>query len=962
MDRVHIFEVTPAAASDGGSIAWHFVWTAPGMTPRVFADEMASMTGVGLGSWVPRLARGETIVGCFGDFDESARQFFAKGNVKSVVAVPIFVDDHWWGLIGLDDCRRERDWSTTDVESFKTLAELIGAAFARSRHLAKLADATRIVENSPTMVYRLSPQAPYPLIFVTQNVQRYGYDAEELLTSPAHWIRYIEKEHHPTILSNIKSLISGERDQTLDEWRLIKPDGSHVWFEARAHVLRDEAGRLVAIEGILTDITERKAAQERLHFANALLSAELDCSPDGILVVDGSAQIVSVNRRFAEMWQIPEELLAEPLDGPFLPQASLDAPVLAAVTSHIKDPEAFAARVHYLYDHPEVSARDEIETVDGRFMDRHTRVLHDASGGYLGRIWFFRDITDLREVERALAESEEKFRTIVASVNDGIFLVDPATGTVLDVNPPGCNMFGYARDELVGREVAMLSSDVPPYTQSAAMEWIGKVQSIGPQTLEWRCKAKDGHLFWGEVSVRSAAFGPRSLLLATLHDITDRKRIEAEMVKMARFDALTGLANRVAFLDRLNLAIARARRGAAPFAILYLDLDHFKDVNDTLGHPQGDALLRAVADRLQRCVRDTDLVARFGGDEFAVLQDEMKDIESAKRLAAKIKDALAAPYSIDGNRMSTTASIGIVPYGEDIGGAEAMMMKADLALYRAKDRPEGAQPRADQRGPAAGHRARRIRTLLPATVELASGRIVGLEALIRRNHPTRGVLLPATFIPIAETTGSIAVIGQWVIERACRQIGDWREQFIAPGNVMVSVAVNLSAAQFRLAPAIDRVIAESLARYHVDPSQLELELTESVLMETTEKHREVLEGLRRIGVRLAIDDFGTGYSSLDYLRSFQVSRLKIDRRFVEDVTTNPDDAIIVRATIGLAHALGIEVIAEGVETAEQRQFLVSAGCTLAQGYYFGEPVPAARMTEILRRAAQAAAPAVAAAV
>jgi diguanylate cyclase (GGDEF)-like protein/PAS domain S-box-containing protein len=960
VDRVHIFEVTPTATSDGGSIAWHFVWNSPGMTPRAFADELASMTAVGLGSWVTRLAHGETIVGRFGDFEESTLKFFAKGNVKSVVAVPIFVDDHWWGMIGLDDCRTERNWSMTEIEAFKTLAQLVGAAIARSRQLAKLADATRIIENSPTVVYRLSPQAPYPLIFASHNIQRYGYNAHELLASPTHWIERIEKEYHPRILSNVKSLIDGEKNETLDEWRLRKPDGSHVWFEAHGYALRNEAGRLMAIEGILTDISERKRIEARLHFANALLASELECSPDGILVVDGNARIVSVNRRFLDMWQVPADLMSGGPEEPLLPQCSDDAPVLAAVTARIKDPEAFAARVRHLYDHPDEVARDQLETTDGRFIDRHSRPLHDASGGYLGRIWFFRDITDLKQAQQALAESEEKFRTIVASVNEGIFLSDPDTGTFVDVNPPACSMFGYTREELIGREIKILSSDVPPYTQSNVVQWIRMVQTAGPQTFEWHCKAKDGRLFWGELSVRSAEFGAKSLMLATLRDITDRKLIEADILRMARYDSLTGLANRAVFLERLRLAIARAPRGSGRFAMLYLDLDHFKDVNDTLGHPLGDALLRAVADRLLACVRKTDLVARFGGDEFAVLQENMTDPESAERLAAKIRDSLAAPYLIEGNRIRSTVSIGIVPFSDDIRDAEAMMIKADLALYRAKD--EGRNRfrfHASELDDKVRERVTigedlrlaierdEFELVYQPQVELASGRIVGLEALIRWNHPTRGLLLPATFIPIAETTGSIPGIGKWVIERACRQIAQWRER-LPPEIMPASVAVNLSAAQFRLAPALDQVIAASLAKYDVDPGLLELELTESVLMETTEKHKEAFARLRRIGLRLAIDDFGTGYSSLDYLRSFRVSRLKIDRRFVADVATNSDDAAIVRATIGLAHALGIEVVAEGVETAEQCQFLMAAGCTLAQGYYFGEPLSADRAAELLR--------------
>jgi EAL domain-containing protein (putative c-di-GMP-specific phosphodiesterase class I) len=357
-------------------------------------------------------------------------------------------------------------------------------------------------------------------------------------------------------------------------------------------------------------------------------------------------------------------------------------------------------------------------------------------------------------------------------------------------------------------------------------------------------------------------------------------------------------------------------------------------------------------------VRETDIVARFGGDEFAVLQDDIEDTINVETLAAKIGEVISALYAIDGNQVQTTASIGIVPYGSDVAGADVMMMKADLALYRAKNEGRNQfrfhvaelDEQTQERMIIGGELRHAIlrgefELFYQPQVDLKSKMIVGLEALIRWNHTSRGMMLPATFIPIAETTGSIVPIGEWVIEHACQQIRTWSNLGIAPP----SIAVNLSGAQFKLASQLDQVVTETLARYNVAPEQLEIELTESVLIETTQRYGEAFKRLRQIGVRLAIDDFGTGYSSLDYLRSFRVSRIKIDQRFINGVTTSADDAAIVRATIGLAHELGIEVVAEGVETASQRDFLIAAGCKVAQGYYFGKPVPAAAASELLRR-------------
>ena len=369
-----------------------------------------------------------------------------------------------------------------------------------------------------------------------------------------------------------------------------------------------------------------------------------------------------------------------------------------------------------------------------------------------------------------------------------------------------------------------------------------------------------------------------------------------------------------------------------------------------------------IADRLKSCVRETDMVARFGGDEFAVLQEDVTSIVDTEALATKICRTIAAPLSIDGNQIHTGASIGIVPYQGDIVDPEAMMTKADLALYRAKtegrDRFRFHIRELDDEvrervmigeGLHSAIENEELELYYQPQVELKSGLLVGLEALIRWNHPERGLLLPEQFIPIAESNGSILQIGQWVIEQVCRQIAVWQQQDIVPQVV----AANISAGQFKLASNLDLVVAAALAKYGIAADQLELELTESVLMEATQRHSEEFERLRRVGVRLAIDDFGSGYSSFDYLRTFRatrnVARLKIDRRFVDGVTTDSDDATIVRAIVGLASALGVEVVAEGVETAEQRDFLISAGCKFAQGYHFGKPVPAAAATAILRR-------------
>jgi diguanylate cyclase (GGDEF)-like protein len=426
---------------------------------------------------------------------------------------------------------------------------------------------------------------------------------------------------------------------------------------------------------------------------------------------------------------------------------------------------------------------------------------------------------------------------------------------------------------------------------------------------------------------------------------------------LASTDMLTTLANRGAFLERLTMAFATSKRSASSFAVLFIDLDDFKDVNDTLGHTIGDALLRQVAQRLRNTVRPTDLVARFGGDEFAILQTDGSDPVAAATLAARVGTCLAAPFEIKGHEVRITASIGISPYLAEVEGPAAMMIQADLALYRAKGDGRNCfrfhTGQLDQEVHLRVTLAEELRLAIGGSelelyyqplVEIRSGAIVGLETLVRWNHPTRGLILPSIFILIAERTGAIIPLGHWVFEEGCRQLKRWRDQGIAPEIL----AVNVSGVQFKRASDLPLEIAATLARWGIKPGNIEVEVTETVLMEITKKDGETFERLRQTGVRIAIDDFGTGYSSLKYLTIYPVNRLKIAQELVSRVTTDSRNATVVCAAIRLAKELGIEVIAEGVETKAQANFLLSAGCAYAQGYYFSRPVNAERATELLQ--------------
>lgn len=480
-------------------------------------------------------------------------------------------------------------------------------------------------------------------------------------------------------------------------------------------------------------------------------------------------------------------------------------------------------------------------------------------------------------------------------------------------------------------------------------------------SIEFRLCAGDGALHWVEnryVPVRDKD-GRLIEVEGIIIDISERKAAEEKNVLLARTDGLTGLANRSTFTARLWQAFAAAQRGALGFAILYLDLDKFKPVNDTFGHAVGDLLLQQVAQRLKICTRDSDLVARLGGDEFAVLQGEMREAANAGLMAAKIQAALACPYMINGNEINISVSIGISPYIAGNAGADTMLVQADLALYRSKDEgrnqyhfhSDDLDQEVLDRMTLAGEIRRAIdhdefELEYQPQVELSTQNIVGMEALVRWNHPTRGLLAPGLFIPIAEKTGMIVALGQWVLDQACRQMSIWRNE----GLTLPVIAVNLSLFQLKTGQDLVSDVTQTIAKWGLAPSDLEFDVTEATLAQLKWTQNDVLPQLRQLGVKIAIDDFGGEYSSFDYVRAYRVSHLKIAQSFVNRSTTDPECAATIRAIVNFARDIGIGVIAQGVETEQQCALLNSTDTmTKAQGFHFSKAVGADRAGEFLRQ-------------
>ena len=441
----------------------------------------------------------------------------------------------------------------------------------------------------------------------------------------------------------------------------------------------------------------------------------------------------------------------------------------------------------------------------------------------------------------------------------------------------------------------------------------------------------------------------------------ERKKVEQGLSYLAQYDPLTGLANRLLFKERLDRALIRAERNNTYVALMFIDLDRFKNVNDTLGHEAGDRLLVEVSKRLSAVVREGDTIARLGGDEFTIILEEIKKEEVVSQIASKLLAQMVDPFEINGMEVFVTPSIGITMYPQDSADSGNLLKNADTAMYRAKDTGRNGfqfyTADMNTRSIARLDLESKLRRSLDndefilyfqPKIDLASQKMIGAEALIRWRHPELGILPPGEFIPLAEEIGMIEAIGNWVIKTACRQIVDWHERY----NVMLPVAVNISARQFRnpgFVPYIDSI----LEQYQLDPSNLEIEITESAIMEQTSQTSLAMKQLKERNIRVSIDDFGTGYSSLNYLRRFMIDTLKIDRSFVQEITEGTDEAAITCAIIALGRSLNMNVVAEGVESEAQAQFLLDHGCNEAQGFYFSKPVPATEITDYMQKQQEA---------
>lgn len=695
VDRIVVMESTTADSTGSGVLLRNF-WHSPQVALAVDDTALRREAGTDpdIAQWLAPLASGTAVQAQYSSASSAVRAQLARRQSASALVVPIMVDGRSWGHIGLDDCQRERVWDQAEVEVLKTLADLIGAAITRDRQLEALAKANKIIQNSPTILYRLRGEPELPMIYISPNIASLGYDAAEFMNAPKFYQQIIAPDDLSAVHAEMAALLEDHASASPMQFRILSKDGAIRWVENHYSPVRDPEGRLVEIEGILTDITERKVAEEKISL-------------------------------------------------------------------------------------------------------------------------------------------------------------------------------------------------------------------------------------------------------------------------LARADALTGLANRLTFSERLRQSFSAVQRGAHSFAVLYLDLDRFKEVNDTLGHQAGDRLLQQVAARLQRATRQIDVVARLGGDEFAIVQSQLTDPSAAGALAQKLVDIISAPYRLNESDLQIGVSIGIAFATPDASGPDALLAQADQALYRAKHAGRGQYRFYSNE---IDHEAREHLTLADELrlalmrdeleiryqpqIELSSGKIVGMEALMRWNHPTRGLLLPEDFLPIAEQFSIMPQLGRWALDTACRQMSLWRRAQLP----LPVLAINVALTQIKMGREFVRDVTECINRWGISPSDIELDVTELVLARATLAQSDALDELRRLGVGIAIDEFGARYSSLDYLRNYRVSRLKIARGMIAAADAEPGGSTMVRAILGLANELGIGVVAEGVETEAQRKLLVQANpCAQGQGFYYSHAVTADESVKMLQQ-------------
>lgn len=824
--------------------------------------------------------------------------------------------------------------------------------------------------------------APVGIVFVRDGLLQHcnrrfceisGYAENEVFGQRARVLYESEAEYERLRRWAREALLAGDPFDA--EIPIRRRDGELVYCRLHATAIDPDNPREGTV-WIVEDLEEQTRVRDELWNAQRDLDATFAAANVGIILVR-DRRVIRCNPRISEMFGYqPAEIIGRSARLFYISDADFAAageiyPIISAGGTHRreqwlrrKDGSTFWA------------------LISGRYID--------PQNTGLGSVWIIEDMSERKRQDERLESALAEQRMIFDNAAFGIAYVSGAH--LQRCNDRFAGMFGYDASALAGCLVSELFPDAASYAEYAGTAEEG-LRRQGDYVGEVQMRRRDGSLVWVRGTAKRVAWDQGGGAIWIAEDITDRRcaqeallrahdelevrvaertaeletanvhlqseifeRMQAEkrIWHIAHHDALTGLPNRALLQDRLSQALIAAERGHNRVAVLFLDLDRFKSVNDSLGHDVGDALLKIVADRLVSVVRDVDTVCRLGGDEFVIILGAVSGPDDAVMIAERVVEVLAQPVDAMGHALRASTSIGIALFPDDATDAQALMKSADAAMYTAKSRGRNNFQffSADMNAAAMRffHLEQKLRHAVENNelvlyfqpqVDTVAHRVCGLEALVRWQSPKAGLVPPAEFIPVAEETGLIIELGEWVLRETCRQIRQWHDA----GWPRVPVAVNLSARQFQQRDLVGR-IRRILDEHGVAPAMLELEITESSLMHGVEDALLQVRALADMGIRLAIDDFGTGYSSLSYLKRFPVSRLKIDRTFVRDLCTDREDAAIVASIIGLADTLGLEVVAEGVETTAQLSALRYEGCTLCQGFLFSRPRPADEVAAI----------------
>lgn len=790
-----------------------------------------------------------------------------------------------------------------------------------------------------------------------------GIKSEDLLGTNEQWKAFYD--HPRSCISDI--IIDNKSDEITNLYpaymrSVLIPDGIHAegWYPHLggknryimfdAAPIHDDHGKILAAIETLQDITERKRAEEDLRESQEYTKVLFTSSCIPLLVMDAdTGRFIDCNAAAVKItgYTTRNELIGKT----FL---DMSAPIqyngVDTATETKKHDQACRENGSYTYEW-------RCQRPNGQIWDVEVHLMPFQHRGKFLVQNTLQDITEYKKAEEALRESETKFRTLFEVAADAIFLMDQ--NVFIDCNPKTLELFGCTREQIIGQTPYRFSPEVQPDGRNSlekAQEKINAAMTGQPQFFEWKHCRYDGTLFDAEVSLSIFSIANKIYVQSLVHDITERKNSEEQIKYLATHDGLTGLPNRLIFTQLLNHSIQSARHHKRKLAVFFIDLDRFKIINDTKGHDAGDQLLQEIARRYKLALRAADVVCRQGGDEFVILIEEFKELSDLEIVANNILSNTRKPIMLLGEECRVTASIGISIYPEDSEDEQSLIKNADTAMYYAKEEGKNNYQFYSKDIQSISTERLDIETNLrlaleqnefslhyQAKVNFKTGIITGVEALLRWQNPYLGSVTPTQFIPVAEETGMIVAIGEWVLKTACKQNVAWQKL----GLPAISMAVNLSLRQLTDSNLID-VIKAALNDSGMEPGLLELEITESMMMSNPAKMITLLDEIKKIGVRLAIDDFGTGYSSLSQIQHFPVDTLKIDRSFIRNLPENDRDNAITHAIIAMGETLGLTVVAEGVETVEQMDFLKEQSCDEMQGYFFSKPIEPDKFADLLK--------------